>query len=158
MEFREALKAALRESRNTLGKEGYFPNSGLCVFPAGSFSAECWIVTFFHPAFNKVVQASVSGGGVEFKPPATPIKPSTTEIKPSQIRSSSSKVFEKALSVFRESKLPLSQVILTVDSRAWHANFVTKSLQVVIIDLDLSGKVISSRTELLTREPVGLPS
>lgn len=131
-------------------------NSGISILGPDQSIISDWILTYYNPQKNEVVQVMVDGEEVEIKKPATPMKPTQHELKLGGIKTNSSKMLEKTRKEFLKMDKPLSQVIITVqdegDFITWKINFITQTLEIVSFKVDTkTGKILESETIPLTK-------
>lgn len=146
MKFKDAVKiAGKNEQVRELAERKYFLNSGIAMLAPGTYAFGDWILTYYNETENKVIQAFVSDAGVELKPPAEPLNPSKTALNVKLVKTSEDKMMEKAKKAFLVHQKELSQVIVIVQGEKpfWRFSFVTKTLEVVTVEIDAEKGVVT---------------
>ncbi|NYZ79809.1 hypothetical protein H0N95_00995 [Candidatus Micrarchaeota archaeon] len=155
MKFKDAVKeAGKNEHVKGLAGRGYFLNSGIALLAPGTYAFGDWILTYYNKGENKVIQACVSDGCVDVRPPAEPLNPSKTALDLKRIKTSEEKMMEKAKRAFLAHKKVLSQVIVVIQSEKpfWRFSFITKTLEVVTVEVDAEkGAVTRDDVNALTK-------
>jgi hypothetical protein len=156
----ETLKAAIKRAKQDdkvkeLQKNGYFLNSGISILKPERLDIVDWILTFYNPLKDEVVEVLVDSVGLQIKEPAKPLKPGHKELKVDEIKTNLENMFEKAQGEFKKFKRPLSQVIITAqkeEDAIWRFNFITKTLEVATVTIDAKdGRVLSSELSSLMK-------
>ncbi len=156
LKLKEALEKA-RESgkEKEIKEDGYYLNSGITILPVESYEVKGWILTYYNPDDDKVIQIVVSDD-IVVKEAEHPMNPTKKELDLKKIKTNVVKMLDKAKTEFLKFRKPLSQVIITVQETdkgaTWKFNFITKTLEIVIIEISaLTGEVISSKLVALTK-------
>lgn len=154
MLFKEALKTIQKnEQIKKYEEKGYYMNSGISLLGPGSYDINDWIFTYYNPGEGKVVEATISDS-VEVKEPAEPTKPTAEALGVKSIKTNSDNMLKKASEEFKKKKMPLSQVIVTIQGAEpkWSFNFITKVLEIVTIQIGAEkGNILETEVTPLTK-------
>jgi hypothetical protein len=157
MKILEAVKVAekSKDVKELIGK-GFFLNSGMAFLEPSDMEVSKWILTYYEPNKNLVVQAEVEGGVVSLSEKGTPMHPSKEKLDLKALKTSGAKMLEKAKKEFQKYKQPISQVIMSIQMEqerpVWRFNFVTKTLYLVVVRIDaVKGEVLSSEMVTLVK-------
>lgn len=105
--LKNAIKKAKLDKRVVdLEKNGYFLNSGISILKPDRMDIVDWILTFYNPSKEEIVEVLADSEGLQIKEPAKPMRPTNKELKVEEIRTNADKMLEKAHSEFMKFKSP----------------------------------------------------
>ncbi len=168
IDFKEALEKVKQHQdiENSI-EGGYFLNSGTAIFKPHMEGLDRWIITFYSPKEEEVVQGIIKKQGeVTFKKSAKAIDPSTEEIDLDKVKITAEEALEKTKRERTEQKDEeggINQVILSVKKNdekeeVWEVNLITLSFSLFQARINAStGEVIFSNEESLIKGDKGLP-
>ena len=156
MLFKETAELASKnESVKSLSGKNYFLNAGISILPPNSKEIIDWILTYYNDEENLIIQVVISDGEVKVSEAAEPMNPSKIPLDVKKIKTNDQKMLEKASAKFAEFKKPLSQVIVLLrqeEKPFWRFSFVTKTLEVVTIEIDAEkGEITKAEASPLTK-------
>jgi len=168
IDFKEALERVKQnQDIESSVEEGYFLNSATAIFKPHIEGLDRWIITFYSPKEEEVVQGIITDEGeVTFKKSAKAIDPSTEEINLDKIELTAEEALEKTKEERKEQKDEeggVNQVILSVKKdrekgEIWEVNLITLSFSLFQTRINAStGEVIYFNEESLIKGDENLP-
>lgn len=156
--FKEALeKVKEKKEIKDAVKEGYYLNAGIGVMDMTKGELKRWIITFYNPDKEEVVQGIMKGKDeFAFKGSAEPMDPSTKEIDLDKIKITAKEAVDKAKEELEDESPAVNQILVNLKTKGketWEVNIIGKSLTLHTVDLDAeTGEIKNKETRTLVKE------
>ncbi len=156
--FKEALEKVKEEKEiKDAVEEGYYLNAGIGVMDMKKGQLKRWIITFYNPDKEEVVQGIMKGEDeFNFKESAEPMDPSTKEINLDKVKLTAKEAVDKAKEELEDGSPGVNQVLVNLKTKGketWEVNMIGKSLELHRVDLDAeTGEVKEKETKTLVKE------
>ena len=158
LKFKEALKKSkeIEKVKNLDLNKDYLLTAAVSILKAGASFPHEWILIYYNERINKTVQVVVNEKSVEVKEEQEPLKPSVLKLDIKSIKTNSDKMLDKARGIFKNFHVPLSQIIINLiqmnSSPVWKFSFITKTLEVIAIELNaFNGEVVGTTRKKLVK-------
>lgn len=163
LNFKDALELAKgNEDIERSMDEGYYLNSAVGIVNFPSREAKRWIITFYNPDKEEVVQGIVKGEGseekgeVNFKESEEAMDPSENKIDPENIELPVKEALDTALDEVDNLAQGISQILINLrnmEKEVFEISMITKSLSLYKVDVDAdTGEVIDTEMKTLMKE------
>ncbi len=159
MDFKEAYELAKEnEDIEKSLEQGYYLNAGIGVGKSTEGDMRRWIITFYSPDEEEVVQAIIKDeNNIQFKPSAEAMDPSTQELDLDKVNITAKKALQIAKEETGDMAKGVSQVLVNLKSKedkiTWEVNLITTSLTLYRVDVDADeGEVLDTEMNTLVKE------